>query len=67
MHIMSNLEHIRTHIEASAPCSLFSVAAWADTQLNIDAAGFIAIVDFLTAGDVISVSYEDCNFVIDLT
>lgn len=64
---MGNIEHIRTHIEAAAPCSLFSVAAWADSQLNIDAAGFIAIVDFLTAGDVISVSYEDCNFVVDLT
>ena len=63
---MSNIEHILTHIEASAPCSLFSVAAWADSQLNIDAAGFVAIIDFLTAGDAISISYEDNNFVIDL-
>jgi hypothetical protein len=64
---MSNLEHIRTHIEASAPCSLFSVAAWADSQLNLDAAGFVGVIDFLTASDVISVTYEDCNFVVDLT
>ena len=63
---MTNLEHIRTHIEASAPCSLFSVAAWADSQLNIDAARFVAIIDFLTAGNVISLNFEDCNFVIDL-
>jgi hypothetical protein len=63
---MSNLEVIRTHIEASAPCSLFSVAAWADSQLTIDAASFVGIIDFLTAGDVISISYEDCNFVVDL-
>lgn len=63
----SNLDHIRTHIEASAPCSLFSVAAWADSQLNIDAARFVGVIDFLTAGDLISVTYEDCNFVIDLT
>jgi hypothetical protein len=64
---MSNLEHIRTHIEASAPCSLFSVAAWADSQLNIDAAGFIGVIDFLNAGNVISVTYENCNFIVDLT
>jgi hypothetical protein len=63
---MTNLDHIRTHIEASAPCSLHSVAAWADSQLNIDAARFVAIIDFLAAGDAISVTYEDCNFVIDL-
>lgn len=63
---MTNLEHIRTHIEASAPCSLFSVATWADSQLNIDAARFVAVIDFLTAGNVINVTYEDCNFVIDL-
>lgn len=64
---MSNIEHIRTHIEASAPCSLFSVAAWADSQLNIDAARFVAVIDFLTAGNAISVTYEENNFVIDLT
>jgi len=63
---MTNIDHIRTHIEASAPCSLFGVAAWADTQLNIDAARFIGVIDFLTAGGVIALSFEDCNFVIDL-
>ena len=63
---MTNIDHIRTHIEASAPCSLFGVAAWADTQLNINAAGFVAIIDFLTANESISISYENCNFVIDL-
>ena len=63
---MTNLDHIRTHIEASAPCSLFSVAAWADSQLNIDSASFVGIIDFLTAGNSISVSYEDCNFIVDL-
>jgi hypothetical protein len=64
---MTNLEHIRTHIEASAPCSLFSVAAWADSQLNIDAARFVGVIDHLTACDFIRLTYEDCNFVIDLT
>jgi hypothetical protein len=64
---MTNIDHIRTHIEASAPCSLFSVAAWADSQLNIDAARFVGVIDHLTACNVISVAYEDCNFVIDLT
>ena len=64
---MTNIDHIRTHIEASAPCSLFSVAAWADSQLNIDSARFIGIIDFLTAGNVISISYEENNFIVDLT
>jgi len=63
---MTNIDYIRTHIEASAPCSLFSVAAWADTQLDIDAARFVGIIDFLVASNAISIEHENCNLTIDL-
>jgi len=63
---MTNLDNIRTHIEASAPCSLFSVAAWANNQLNISPEGFVAVIDFLAANESISITYENCNFVVDL-
>ena len=62
----SNLEHILTHIEADAPCSLFHVAAWVETQLNMPTTGFINAIDNLVAMSLIEVSQDDSGLVIDL-
>jgi hypothetical protein len=63
---MENLEHILTHIEASAPCSLFSVAAWVETQLTMSRTGFIAALDTLVTSGAIELSSDDSGIVIDL-
>jgi len=63
---MENLDFIRTHIEASAPCSFFSVAAWSENQLNISKSGFIAAIDILVSSNVISITSDDNGLVIDL-
>lgn len=63
---MTNLDHILTHIEASAPCSLFSVAVWADEQLSIDIVAFTRILNVLTASNAISISTDDHGLTVDL-
>jgi len=63
---MTNLDHILTHIEASAPCTLFGVAAWADAQLTVTAAGFVAAVDALTSSNKISISQTEDGLIVDL-
>ena len=62
----TNLIHILTHIEASAPCSLFSVAVWVGEQLNVSTVGFISVIDTLVASGVIEVTKDDSGLVIDL-
>ena len=62
----TNLEHILTHIKADAPCSLFHVAAWVETQLNMPTSGFINAVDNLVAMKLIEVSMGESGLVIDL-
>jgi len=62
----TNLEHILTHIESDAPCSLFHVAAWVETQLNMPTSGFINAVDNLVAMNLIEVSMGESGLVIDL-
>ena len=62
---------ILDHIEASAPCSLFSVAAWAQDQLDISPAGYLAAIEQLIASGVIEVTQEtsdsgSMSFVVDL-
>lgn len=63
---MQHLTDILTHIEASAPCSLFSVAAWADEQLTINAVIFAAAIDTLISSNAISVSQDANGLVVDL-
>ena len=63
---MTNLDHIRTHIEASAPCSLFGVAAWVAEQLNVSTTGFIVAIDALVSSGVIEVTKDDSGLVVDL-
>lgn len=63
---MENIDDIFNHIEASAPCSLFGVAAWVETQLDIPLSGFIHVVDTLVAKGLIIVANEDSGLIIDL-
>ena len=63
---MNNLDHILTHIEASAPCSLFSVAAWADSQLNINSTSFVTVIDMLITSNAIEINTENNALVVDL-
>lgn len=64
---MTNLDHILTHIEASAPCSLFSVAVWADSQLTVNAVTFIGVIDLLVSSNAISVTNEaNGRLIVDL-
>lgn len=65
---MSNTptDDILTHIEASAPCSLFSVALWADEQMSLSLAGFLVAIDALVASGTIAVTADDNGLVVDL-
>jgi hypothetical protein len=63
---MNNLDHILTHIEASAPCTLFSVAVWADSQLNVNAVTFTNVIDMLIASNAIEINTEDNALIVDL-
>ena len=62
----TNLEHILTVLESDSPCSLFHVAAWVETQLNMPTSGFINAVDNLVAMKLIEVSMGESGLVIDL-
>ena len=63
---MDNLAAIQDHIEASAPCSLFSVAVWAEEQLTINVVEFTAVINTLASADTIAISMDDHGLVIDL-
>jgi len=63
---MTNLSAIQDHIEASAPCSLFSVAVWADEQLELTHVGLIAILDTLASAGTIELSSDGSGITIDL-
>jgi hypothetical protein len=63
---MSNLDHILTHIEADAPCSLFHVAVWADEQLSINAVGFMSVINTLVSANAISISSDEHGLVVEL-
>lgn len=58
--------YILDHIEASAPCSLFSVAVWADEQLDINAVQFTAAIDTLASAGVIQLDTGEHGITIDL-
>lgn len=64
--MQTNKEHILTHIEASAPCSLFSVALWADDQLTVSATSFAHIVDSLVSDGKIAITSDETGIVVDL-
>ena len=63
---MSNLNDILNHIEATAPCSLFSVASWCDIQLNISIGGFVLVMDALVSSGAVAISKDDSGLVVDL-
>lgn len=63
---MENLDVILTHIEASAPCSMFSVAVWVNEQLNMSTTGFVLALDTLVSSGAIELSSDDSGIVIDL-
>ena len=60
------LDAILTHIEASAPCSMFSVAVWVNEQLDMSIPGFVLALDTLVSSGVIELSSDDSGIVIDL-
>lgn len=63
---MENLNDILNHIEASAPCSLFSVGVWVNDQLNMTTTGFILAIDTLVTSGAITVSRDDSGLIVDL-
>lgn len=63
---MTNLSTIQDHIEASAPCSLFSVAVWAEQQLTVNVVEFTAIINTLASAGTIELSSDENGIIIDL-
>ena len=57
---------ILDHIEASAPCSLFSVGVWVGEQLNVSTLGFISAIDALVSSGAIAISSDESGLVVDL-
>lgn len=64
--MLTTKQHILTHIEASAPCSLFSVALWADEQLVISATSFTSIIDSLVVDGKIEVTSDELGITVDI-
>ena len=62
----ADLEHIRSHIEASAPCSLFSVGVWVEDQLNVTTVELMGILNTLAAAGAIELSSDESGITIDL-
>ena len=62
----SHIKDVFTHIEASAPCSMFSVALWVQDQLELSTVGFLSVIDALVTLGKIEVSSDDSGLVIDL-
>ena len=63
---MTNLSAIQDHIEASAPCSLFSVAVWVEEQLTVSTVEFTSILNTLASAGTIELSNDDSGITIDL-
>ena len=63
---MSNLSHVLTHIEASAPCSLFGIAVWVEDQLNVTTVELMGILDTLAKAGAIELSSDDSGITVDL-
>lgn len=63
---MQHLDDILTHIEASAPCSLFSVSVWVNEQLNMTSTGFVLALDNLVSSGTIKISADDSGLIVDL-
>lgn len=63
---MQNKQDILTHIEASAPCSLFSVALWSDNQLCVNATSFTHIIDSLISEGKIELTSDETGIIVDL-
>ena len=51
-------DDLLTHIEASAPCSLFSVAAWGETHFNMPATVFASAMEYLVSINKIKIEVE---------
>lgn len=62
----SHIKDVLTHIEASAPCSMFSVALWVQDQLDLSTVGFLSVIDTLVTLGKIEVSSNDSGLAIDL-
>ena len=62
----SHIKDVLTHIEASSPCSMFSVALWVQDQLELSTVGFLSVIDALVTLGKIEVSSNDYGLVIDL-
>jgi hypothetical protein len=63
---MENLAFIQDHIEASAPCSLFSVGVWVEDQLNVTTVELMRILSTLASAGTISLSSDESGITIDL-
>lgn len=63
---MTNLSVIQDHIEASAHCSLFSVAVWVEEQLTVTTVEFTSILHTLASANTIELSSDDSGITINL-
>jgi hypothetical protein len=63
---MTNLSAIQDHIEASAPCSLFSVGVWVEDQLNVTTVELMGILNTLAKAGTISITSDESGITIDL-
>ena len=63
---MSNLSAIQDHIEASAPCSLFSIGVWVDDQLNATTVELMRILSTLASAGTISITSDESGIIVDL-
>lgn len=63
---MTNLSAIQDHIEASAPCSLFSVGVWVEDQLNISSVELVMFLTTLAKAGTISLTTDESGITVDL-
>ena len=64
--MQTNKEFILTLIEGIGPCSLFSVALWADDQLTVNATSFTHIIDSLINLGKIEITSDETGLIVDL-
>ena len=63
VHTMTHYEAIRTHIEASAPCSMAGVMHWATAQ-GFGGTKAVQAIQALKNDRIIDTSFDDDNAVI---
>ena len=63
MQTLTHYEAIRTHIEASSPCSLVGVMRWATAQ-GFGGSKAVQAIQALKTERVITTSFDDDNSVI---